>query len=100
MWRDFDSLLPDDPGLAPLTVQNASGSRSRKRFRTGIGYGSWLEIRAPKRKVEFWRMERFALPGALAGDLISARRSGNFFKTPKRLKNLYGLPAVHLHAIC
>jgi CRISPR system Cascade subunit CasA len=29
-WRDFDSLLPDDAGSAPLTIQNALGIAGKK----------------------------------------------------------------------
>lgn len=64
-WRDFDSLLPDQDGLAPLTLQNSVRlSKGGPRSLLVLG----LKYKPPNANLEFWRMERFALPGALAGD--------------------------------
>lgn len=68
-WRDFDSLLPDDAALAPLTIENAirlSGSRIDSMPRSVLVLG--LRYEPPSANVDFWRMERFALPDALTGD--------------------------------
>lgn len=68
-WRDFDSLLPDGGSLAPLTVQHAlrlAGNVTRDRPESVLVLG--LRYEPPSANVKFWRMERFALPGALAGD--------------------------------
>jgi CRISPR system Cascade subunit CasA len=66
-WRDFDSLLPDNAGLAPLTTQNAlrlAGSKGGKIPESVLVLG--LKYEPPNANVDFWRMERFVLPGALA----------------------------------
>lgn len=67
-WRDFDSLLPDDTDLAPLTIQNAiqlSGRKIDSIPKSVLVLG--LRYEPPSANVDFWRMERFALPEALAG---------------------------------
>lgn len=68
-WRDFDSLLPDNTNLAPLTTQNTirlvQGKReslSKSMLVLGLRY------EPPSANVDFWRMERFTLPEALASD--------------------------------
>lgn len=68
-WRDFDSLLPDDTDLAPLTVQNAvrlAGKKIDVMPKAVLVLG--LRYEPPSANVNFWRMERFALPEALAGN--------------------------------
>jgi CRISPR system Cascade subunit CasA len=70
-WRDFDSLLPDttDPALAPLTIQNAlrlAGKKLDLMPRSVLVLGQKYE--PPNANVDFWRMERFVLPAAMAGD--------------------------------
>jgi len=67
LWRDFDSLLPDGSHLAPQAMEHATAlTRSkRERFpRSVIVLGQSNN----KAKIEYWRMECFALPEALAGD--------------------------------
>lgn len=71
-WRDFDSLLPDSSGCAPQAVQNAI-------LLAGNGVGCMpesvlvlgLRYEPPRANVDFWRMERFILPGALADNKCS-----------------------------
>ncbi len=67
LWRDFDSLLPDESRLAPRVVDHAAVlTRSdRGRFPRSVTVMGQANSKA---KVEYWRMERFALPEALAGD--------------------------------
>lgn len=67
LWRDFDSLLPDESHLAPRVIEHATAlTRSnRGRFPRSVMV---LGQANSKAKVEYWRMERFALPEALAGD--------------------------------
>lgn len=68
-WRDFDSLLPDDAGLVPLTIQNAlrlAGRAMTSMPKSVLVLG--LRYTPPNANVDFWRMERFALPEALASD--------------------------------
>lgn len=70
LWRDFDSLLPDDTRLAPTVIEHATALTrfSRERFPQSVmalGLANNPRIEA---KIEFWRMERFALPQALLGD--------------------------------
>jgi len=67
LWRNFDCLLPDQTGLAPLVIQNAIGLGRGvpERFPSSflvLGQGS------SKAKVLFWRFERFELPRALNAD--------------------------------
>ena len=67
LWRDFDSLLPDNAHLAPKVVEHATALTrlNHERFpRSVIVLGQANN----KAKIEFWRMERFALPKALLGD--------------------------------
>lgn len=67
LWRDFDSLLPDASHLAPLVIEHATTlTRSnRDRFPRSVVV---LGQANSKAKIDYWRMERFALPPALAGD--------------------------------
>lgn len=67
LWRDFDSLLPDEAHLAPQVIENTAAlSRlNMDRFPQSVII---LGQANDKAKINFWRMERFALPKALAGD--------------------------------
>ncbi|MBU2755751.1 type I-E CRISPR-associated protein Cse1/CasA [Acidithiobacillus sp. CV18-2] len=67
LWRDFDSLLPDDTKLAPEAIENATVLTrfDRTRFPRSVMV---LGQSNNKAKIEFWRLERFALPEALLGD--------------------------------
>ncbi len=68
-WRDFDSLLPDDSNLAPLTIQHTLRLAGHKvNDMPGSVLVLGLRYNPPSANVDFWRMERFALPEALAGD--------------------------------
>lgn len=85
LWRDFDSLLPDEAGLAPLVIQHATSLSRLERGRTPrsvIVFGQANN----KAKIEFWRMERFTLPEAVVADryiredihqLLQEAESGN-----------------------
>jgi len=67
LWRDFDSLLPDESHLAPQVMEHATALTrpNRERYpRSVIVLGQANN----KAKIEYWRMERFALPEALVGD--------------------------------
>jgi CRISPR system Cascade subunit CasA len=69
LWRDFEAMLPDGGSNAPKSVEHAVTltRRTPDRFpRTLLALG--LCKVAGQAKIEFWRMERFGLPGALAGD--------------------------------
>lgn len=74
LWRDFDSLLPDDARLAPGVIEHAAAlTRSaRERFPRSVMV---LGQSNNKAKIEYWRMERFALPQALLGDRATNVRS-------------------------
>jgi CRISPR system Cascade subunit CasA len=67
LWRDFDSLLPDQSHLGPQVIEHALRlTRSNlTRFPKSVLV---LGQANNKAKIEYWRMERFALPEALAGD--------------------------------
>lgn len=68
-WRDFDSLLPDDTDLAPVTIQHALRLANRKidsMPKSVLVLG--LRYEPPSANVDFWRMERFSLPDALASE--------------------------------
>lgn len=67
LWRDFDSLLPDDGNLAPKVIEHATAltKSKRDRFPQSVMVLGQANDQA---KIEYWRMEHFALPEALAGD--------------------------------
>lgn len=67
LWRDFDSLLPDDAKLAPAVIEHATALTrfDRARFPRSVMV---LGQSNSKAKIEFWRLERFALPEALLGE--------------------------------
>lgn len=67
VWRDFDSLLPDESRLAPRVIEHAAALTRSRRDRSP---GSVLVLGQAndKAKIEYWRMERFVFPEALAGD--------------------------------
>lgn len=67
LWRDFDSLLPDESHLAPEVIEHAMRlTRSnRDRFPRSVMVLGQVNNKA---KIEYWRMERFVLPEALVGD--------------------------------
>jgi CRISPR system Cascade subunit CasA len=67
LWRDFDSLIPDESGLAPRVIEHAAAlTRSNpERFPHSVMV---LGQANNKAKIEYWRMERFTLPEALASD--------------------------------
>lgn len=66
-WRDFDSLLPDESHLAPRVIEHATVLTriNRERFPRSVMV---LGQSNNKAKIEYWRMERFALPQALISD--------------------------------
>lgn len=68
IWRDFDSLLPGAGGEAPLTIQHAIrlAGRDPRRLPKGI-LTLGLRYTPPNANVDFWRMEAFEFPSALAG---------------------------------
>lgn len=67
LWRDFDSLLPDESGLAPQVIEHATKlARSNlQRFPRSVMV---LGQANNKAKIEYWRMERFTLPEAMTRD--------------------------------
>ena len=67
LWRDFDSLLPDDGHLAPNVIEHAAALTrfARERFPHSVMV---LGQANNKAKIEYWRMERFSLPQALLGE--------------------------------
>lgn len=68
-WRDFDALLPDADGHAPMTIQHSlrlAGRNVDAMPRAILVLG--LKYEPPSANVDFWRMECFALPGALVGN--------------------------------
>lgn len=66
-WRDFDSLLPDNATLAPAVIEHAAALTryDHARFPRSVVV---LGQSSDKAKIEFWRLERFALPEALLGE--------------------------------
>lgn len=67
IWRDFDSLLPDESHLAPQVIEHATAlaRTNRDRFPQAVMI---LGQSNNKAKIEFWRMERFALPATMSGN--------------------------------
>lgn len=67
IWRDFDSLLPGAGGEAPLTIQHSirlAGRDPRLLPKSILTLG--LRYTPPNANVDFWRMEAFEFPLALA----------------------------------
>jgi len=65
-WRDFDSFLPDGAHFAPMTVEHSVRLANRdeqKTPRSILTLG--LRYSPPSANLDFWRMERFILPGTL-----------------------------------
>ncbi len=64
IWRDFDSLLPDQGKLCPLVMENAVSlsKNSNSRYPRSVMV---VGQRNNKAKIEYWRMERFVMPESL-----------------------------------
>lgn len=69
VWRDFDSLLPDDARLAPKVIEHAVAltKKDHNRFPNGVMVLGQRYF-PPRPNVAFWRTEYFALPEAISGD--------------------------------
>lgn len=69
LWRDFDSLLPDDARYAPLVIEHSTAlSRTqRDRFPSSIMVLGLSNVPG-QAKINFWRMERFTLPQSLLSE--------------------------------
>jgi len=69
LWRNFHSLLPDSTGLAPLVIHNAVllSRLDHQRFPIAVMVLGQKND-PPNPTLEFWRMEQFVLPRALAAD--------------------------------
>ncbi|MBV5339475.1 MAG: type I-E CRISPR-associated protein Cse1/CasA [Deltaproteobacteria bacterium] len=91
IWRDFDSLLPDDTHLAPRVIENAVVLSKMDRTRVSRGVMILGQRYFPPRpNVAFWRKEYFAFPEAISGDrfirqdirgvLIEAEKAGEKLK--------------------
>lgn len=67
IWRDFDSLLPDNTRLAPKVIEHTATllRSSKEHFPKSVMV---LGQANSKAKIEFWRMERFCLPNLLNED--------------------------------
>jgi CRISPR system Cascade subunit CasA len=76
-WRDFDSLLPDESRLAPQVIEHATALTrfNQERFSRSVMV---LGQANNKAKIEYWRMERFALPESLIGDRFIRTEIRNF----------------------
>jgi CRISPR system Cascade subunit CasA len=69
IWRDFDSLLPDDTQLAPTVIDNMialTRSFPEKMADSVMVLGQ--KYYPPRPNIAFWRMERFTLPKAMRSD--------------------------------
>lgn len=68
-WREFQSLLPDGSEPAPKVVENAVGLTRQSQDRIPKSFlVLGLKNTPPSANLDFWRMERFEYPPALAGD--------------------------------
>lgn len=69
LWRDFDSLLPDETRLAPKVIEHTVRLTKNEhgRFPKGVLIIGQKYF-PPRPNVEYWRKEYFALPEALASD--------------------------------
>lgn len=93
LWRDFDSLLPDDAHLAPAVIEHAAAMTRFIRERAPKSV-MVLGQASSKAKIEYWRMERHQLPTHLVSNpnsrseihqlLEDAKKSGNTLETALR----------------
>ncbi|MCF6255991.1 MAG: type I-E CRISPR-associated protein Cse1/CasA [Gammaproteobacteria bacterium] len=69
IWRDFDSLLPDETSLAPKVIEHAIRltKKEHERFPKGV-IVLGQKYFPPRPNVEYWRKEYFTLPEALSGN--------------------------------
>ncbi len=67
LWRDFDSLLPDESRLAPRVIEHAATLTRSHRERSPQSVMVLGQANS-KAKIEYWRMERFVFPEAIAGE--------------------------------
>ncbi|MFZ5580156.1 MAG: type I-E CRISPR-associated protein Cse1/CasA [Pseudomonadota bacterium] len=67
LWRDFDSLLPDDAHLAPAVIEHAADLTRLIRERAPKSV-MVLGQSSNKAKIEYWRMERYQLPPSLVSN--------------------------------
>lgn len=69
IWRDFDSLLPDDERLAPRVIEHTVmlTKMDRKRLPRGVMILGQRYF-PPRPNIAFWRKEYFALPEAILGN--------------------------------
>lgn len=70
LWRDFDSLLPDESRHGPRVIDHAATLTRSQPDRTpySIMVLGQANDKRNAAKVMYWRMERFVFPVALAGD--------------------------------
>jgi CRISPR system Cascade subunit CasA len=64
IWRDFDSLLPDETHLAPRVIEHAAALSDVDIDRAPIAILVLGQLN-DNAKIVFWRMERFVFPPAL-----------------------------------
>jgi len=93
LWRDFDSLLPDDAHLAPAVIEHAAAMSRFIRERAPRSV-MVLGQASSKAKIEYWRMECHQLPANLVGNpnsrseirqlLEDAKKSGNTLESALR----------------
>lgn len=93
LWRDFDSLLPDDAHLAPAVIEHAVALTRFIRERAPKSV-MVLGQASSKAKIEYWRMERHQLPPHLVNNpnsrseihqlLEDATKSGNTLESALR----------------
>jgi CRISPR system Cascade subunit CasA len=68
LWREFASMLPDEKDhLAPMVIEHATTLTRSNPDRFPRSVMVWGQTNK-KAKIEYWRMERFALPAAILGD--------------------------------
>lgn len=93
LWRDFDSLLPDDAHLAPAVIEHAAAMTRFIRERAPRSV-MVLGQASSKAKIEYWRMERHQLPANLVSNpnsrseihqlLEDAKKTGNTLESALR----------------
>lgn len=89
VWREFDSLLPDNTHLSPAVIENSVFLTRNDRVRyphSVIVLGQANN----KAKIEFWRMERFILPKAIIRDRYTREDIHSYLEEAKDVsKSLY-----------
>ncbi|EKD25939.1 MAG: hypothetical protein ACD_79C01434G0008 [uncultured bacterium] len=101
IWRDFDSLLPDDSNLVPKVIEHSlSITRNiSDRFPKGILILG-QKYNPPRPNIEFWRKEYFILPRLISNDKYIRGDIHSYLEKAEEIsKTLYSACATFAQAL-